>query len=498
VIVTYRYTPEDAEEFDSTVEGNQTTDLLAKFFELVEQPFIKLGKQVLTIFKNCHIKILINLTMIKDEVFDDGKIERIEKEFNPASKFGLNLHASGIKNYYYNSVEEISEYISNFNEGGSGWVVKSIDSIDVIIGKYIEFTSARPKGYLKMPIKNRKGFINPRNTDDRCFHYCVVMHKHHEKFKHHKQNVKQYDEFFNDFDFNDVIGDIDLYGSGLKAFESKNKLSISVYSSDTEGEIFPIRKPEVHGENNINLFLIIEGKSSHFVYIRDLKKFMRNGRKTNFFLCPKCNYKFFVKEVMQKHSETCAPNKSKRVFYPGDHKSFSKPYMTLPYPYIIFFDFESFLVPTENDPDVKRRKTEKSIKLDSHKPASYSLCIVEIKDKFEAEVLSIEYYNGDDIIEHFYNSLFDHAHRLLTHIRETNNKFEPDQETMFDHFDRTNCQYCNKEFNYDKQADKRTFHHNHHTGIFQSTSELYICTYIVRLLFIIKILYYFVKKIYIY
>ena len=49
MIVTYRYTPQDAEEFDSTIEGNETIDLLAKFFERVEIPFIKLGKQVLEI-----------------------------------------------------------------------------------------------------------------------------------------------------------------------------------------------------------------------------------------------------------------------------------------------------------------------------------------------------------------------------------------------------------------------------------------------------------------
>ena len=478
VIVSYRHTPTELLEFDATVEGNEQVDILSKFFEHVEKPFIKLVKELLVIFKNARIKIVVNLVLMKEENFEDGP-RVIEMPFNPPSQFGLNLNQMDIRKFYFTAVQEITEYIGGFNERGSGWTIKSIESLDVIVGKYTHF-SKKASGYLPMPFKNRKGFINPRNKDDKCFQYCIAISRHHEKFTEKKSAVFKYQKYLNEFDFSDITGPLDVHSNTLKLFEEKNDIGVTVYGSSEDGEIHLVRKSDKLYASQVNLYLIRKDDRSHLVYIRDLKKFMCNGRKKPHFICSKCSQNFSSKRVLQKHVTTCKNQKTKQIFLPDKHIKFSKPCMTLPYPYIIFFDFESYLVPIEQE--YSSAKKSKTNKLQSHKPASYSLCIVENTTPEKSKVIAIEYFNGENgenVVEHFFKSIFKHAHTLLKKIRSTNNFSQPDIQTRRQHFAKTNCEYCGKKFKYDVAADRRTFHHNHFQSHYISTSKfVYLKLYI--------------------
>jgi len=307
------------------------------------------------------------------------------------------------------------------------------------------------------------------------------MSRHHQKFKYHKEWCNQYKPYFKDFDFSDVNGPVKMSSNNLKLFEQKNDIGVSVYSSHDDGEIFPIRKPEKLYSNQVDLYLIVKDGKRHFVYIKDLKKFMCNGRKRAPHICSKCSAKFDSKKVYQSHVKSCKNEKTKQIFLPNQHIKFSKPYMTLPYPYLFFFDFESFLVPTEYDSstNVKRSKT---IKLQTHKPASYSICIVENTTPEKSKVIAIEYFNGENgenVVENFFKSIFKHAHRLLSLIRTTNNLSKPDIETRRQHFAKTHCEYCGKQFKDDVPAARRTFHHNHFQSHYISTSKfIYLNLYI--------------------
>jgi len=478
VIVSYRHTPDNLLDFDATVEENQQIDILAKFFEYVEEPFIKLIKELMVIFKNARVKIVVNLILMKEENFEDGP-RILEMPFNPPSQFGLNLNPSDIRKSYFIAVQEITDYLGGFNERGSGWTIKSIESLDVIVGKYNYF-SKKARGYLPMPIKNRKGFINPRNQDDNCFQYCIVMSRHHCKFEKNKDRPSQYDQFFHEFDFSDIKGPLDVTSNSLQLFEDKNDIGVTVYSSQEDGEIIPVRRPEKLYSTQVDLYLIVKDDQSHLVYIRDLKKFMCNGRKMSTHICSKCSQSFWSKAVLQKHVTTCKNQKTKQIFLKDQHIKFNKPCMTLPYPYLIFFDFESYLVPIEQE--YSSAKKSKTNKLQSHKPASYSLCIVENTTAEKSKVITIEYFNGENgenIVEHFFKSVFKHAHTLLKKIRSTNNFSLPDIQTRRQHFAKTNCEYCGKKFKYDVPADRRTFHHNHFQSHYISTSKfVYLNLYI--------------------
>ena len=75
-----------------------------------------------------------------------------------------------------NSFQEILYMIDVWINKGSGWNVKSIES------QYINISTYRPlsgSSYISLPIElrsPRKGLINIKNKDQKCFLWCHVRH----------------------------------------------------------------------------------------------------------------------------------------------------------------------------------------------------------------------------------------------------------------------------------------------------------------------------------
>ena len=80
------------------------------------------------------------------------------------------------KFYLENTFQEILYRIDNSINEGSGWIVKLIES------KYINISTYGPlseSSYIKLPaelISSKKGLINIKNKDQKCFLWCHVRH----------------------------------------------------------------------------------------------------------------------------------------------------------------------------------------------------------------------------------------------------------------------------------------------------------------------------------
>ena len=75
-----------------------------------------------------------------------------------------------------NSFQEILYMIDVWINKGSGWNVESIES------QYINISTYRPlsgSSYMDLPVElriPRKGLINIKNKDQKCFLWCHVRH----------------------------------------------------------------------------------------------------------------------------------------------------------------------------------------------------------------------------------------------------------------------------------------------------------------------------------
>ena len=75
-----------------------------------------------------------------------------------------------------NAFQEILYRIDNWINEGSGWIVELIES------QYINISTYRPlsgSSYVKLPAElrsSKKGLINIKNNDQKCFLWCHVRH----------------------------------------------------------------------------------------------------------------------------------------------------------------------------------------------------------------------------------------------------------------------------------------------------------------------------------
>ena len=101
----------------------------------------------------------------------NGEIEFAPVYFNSVTKTVINQRFR-LENYFQEILYMIDVWINN----GSGWNVESIES------QYINISTYRPlsgSSYMDLPVElrsPRKGLINIKNKDQKCFLWFHVRH----------------------------------------------------------------------------------------------------------------------------------------------------------------------------------------------------------------------------------------------------------------------------------------------------------------------------------
>ena len=112
-----------------------------------------------------------------------GEIEFAPVYFNSTTKTVIN-HRFRLENSFQEILYMIDVWINN----RSGWNVESIES------QYINISTYRPlsgSSYMDLPVElrsPRKGLINIKNKDQKCFLWCHVRHIN--SLKEHPERIK--------------------------------------------------------------------------------------------------------------------------------------------------------------------------------------------------------------------------------------------------------------------------------------------------------------------
>ena len=117
----------------------------------------------------------------------NGEIEFAPVYFNSETKTVIN-HRFRLENSFQEILYMIDVWINN----GSGWNVESIES------QYINISTYRPlsgSSYMDLPVElrsPRKGLINIKNKDQKCFLWCHVRHIN--PSKEHLERIRKIDK----------------------------------------------------------------------------------------------------------------------------------------------------------------------------------------------------------------------------------------------------------------------------------------------------------------
>ena len=166
--------------------------------------------------------------------------------------------------------QEILYRIDNWINEGSGWIVELIES------QYINISTYRPlsgSSYVKLPAElrsSKKGLINIKNNDQKCFLWCHVRHINPVKINLERITWED-KKLANDLDHDRVA--FPVREKDFSKIEKKNNICINVFCYENK-LVFPIYISDQKFENLMDLLLVPDGDKSHYVHIKYFDRFM--------------------------------------------------------------------------------------------------------------------------------------------------------------------------------------------------------------------------------
>jgi hypothetical protein len=269
---------------------------------------------------------------------------------------------------------EIAEYIRN----GSGYIVSGIKSVKLEVTPY-KPGIRKARGHIELYpwLKARKGVVNIRNGDDKCFWKCLYRAFIKDKWGHNSRDAlkKKLEAFMEQRGFDERIFAEGYTIQTLAAFEERYKISINVYDigvngpEETKQYYCSIYDPNSEVEK-VDLGIIRKEKGDvHFVIVKKLGAIFSRVNDKNYShvkMCHTCGLIFKTSERRLQHYKEDHKDETmkKQVlklpkqqdawvrFNMDSNPDFSK---TLRYFFVCYADFESSNIPML---EMKKEKTK--------------------------------------------------------------------------------------------------------------------------------------------
>ena len=311
-----------------------------------------------------------------------------------------------------NSFQEILYMIDVWINNGSGWNVESIES------QYINISTYRPlagSSYMDLPVElksPRKGLINIKNKDKKCFLWCHVRHIN--PSKEHPERIKKTDKkIAEELNYDGI--EFPVQEKDFNKIEIKNNICINVFGYENE-LIFPIYISDQKFEDSMDLLLLIDNDKSHYVYIKDFDRFMfhKTKNKNKKWFCRSCLQYFSSESVSIKHFCLNINGKQSVILEKGIIE-FENYFKQIPVPFKIYADFECNLKSVECDEGSYTKKYQ------DHIPCSFAYKVVYIDDRFTKPIVV---YRGENAAYEFIKAIlkeYKYCRKVMN--KPFNNKF---------------------------------------------------------------------------
>ena len=416
--------------------------------------------------KNVKIKFVLRCNMSKTNLATDETFNKIAN-FNSSQE--IVFEETDREELYQKSLDKMLESLETFLEDGSGWKLKSIESLDIHTVKY---TPLNGSSYIKLPpaLALKKAIINMKNKDDECFKWCVtralnpVARDGERVTKILREQAKKLD--WSGLKFPLAVKDI-------HCFERLNPgLVVNVYMY--ERGLKPLRVSNVESDNHsqprIHLLLICDGEKQHYCLIKNLSRLVSSDISKNQhkkFICERCLNYFGSQKVLDTHSELCREHEAVREKLPpaDTFLSFKNHNRKMDLPFVIYADFESVLKPLHTaQPNPMNCYTDKK---QIHIPVSFCYYVkCSFDDRFSKLVEYTAKSEDEDVAQMFVNMLEKEVKDIY--------KMHPSKEMIFTDEDKNIfrrskcCWICGDAFS---KEDKKVRDHCHYTGKFRGAAH---------------------------
>lgn len=169
------------------------------------------------------------------------------------------------------ALQKVVAGLEKYIHESSGWILKSVKKLQV---HTISYRPLRPPAHMELPssFKRSLSILNIRNTDYKCFVYCILAALQYPKVAY-SERISDYKPFEKDLNMNGITYPVRL--RQLDRFERLNKhISINFFGFE-HSDILPLRiTKNTQRQKHVNLLLIKGKKGSHYCLIKNFDKFL--------------------------------------------------------------------------------------------------------------------------------------------------------------------------------------------------------------------------------
>ena len=328
-------------------------------------------------------------------------------------------------------------------------------------------------------MKNKKGTINPKNKDNKCFKYAITVALNHEKIKKDPQIIWKIEPFMSPYEWKNI--NFQATSKDWKSFEQDNKtiaLNILFVPYNTKQIRLAYKsKYNYKRDNQVILLMMTDGEKWHYLAVKNLSPLLiviTSNHKGDFY-CLNCFRSYRTKEEkLKKHEKVCNYHDYCYVEMPDEYNKILKynhGEKSLKASFMVYADLEYLLEKIHScQNNLKKSYTGKKA---NHTPSGYSWFTCCSFDESKNE---LGYYRGKDCMEKFCKDLRENAMKIVNYEKKKKMILLTDKETEFCENQKV-CHICKKEFSTDKN-DKNTFElyhkirdHCHYTKKFRGAAH---------------------------
>ena len=394
---------------------------------------------------------------------NDKKIQK-NGYFNSATD--LIINETDIKLAIQASQQQILNKIARWISEGSGWTIQSIENHYINIANY---SPLKGSSYIELPQElqnSAKGLINLKNKDNECFRWCHIRHLNPQDKD--SQRIKKTDKnYIGELDYSNIKFPVTV--KQINIIEKQNNICINLFGYE-EKQKFPIYISKEKYQDHMELLLITEDESNHYVLIKDFNKFMFGQTKHEHkkYFCMNCLQCFSREDVLTEHKNNCLsingkqaikmPEKGEQVFFKNHQKQ-------LPVPFVIYADFEAITEKIHGClPNNEKSYTEAYQK---HTDCGYGYKVVCCYDDKYSKPVQI--HRGENAVHKFMENMLEEVDWCKSIIKKHFNKpLEMTEENEIDFQKATKCHICDQQYT---DKDIRVKDHCHITGEFRGSAH---------------------------
>ena len=351
---------------------------------------------------------------------------------------------------------------------GSNWIFESIDALELHTVKYKPLNGS---SYIPLPkaLASKKAIINMQNDDKECFKWCVTRALYPVSV-HPERITKILRKQSEELNWSGIEFPLEL--QKIDRFERQNNLAVNVFGY--ERIVYPLRISDSSGpaSERINLLLISSGEKQHYCPINNMSRLLSSQKSKHHgkkFWCLRCLNSFGTQMILDQHEEYCKDNEAVRINMPIEKLSilsFKNQDRKVSVPFVIYADFESFIIPIHTtQPFPKESYTNK---IQAHKPSSFCYYIKCDFDDSQSKLVEYTATSEDEDVAQKFVDMLEYDTKRIYNEFGTSKKMIFGKEEKRDFERSTQCWICGGGFN---EEDRKVCDHCHYTGKYRGAAH---------------------------